>query len=174
VFFKAGTSGQESAVITVQEGVDAAERIAKILQSTGQTAAAAESLTGGNVGTHLAAAGGASQWFRGAIVAYASEVKFSVLDVEPGPVITEACARQMALGVAKVLGADFAVSTTGAGGPGEEEGRPAGTVFVAVASPRTSEVREYHFEGDPEEVVRSATGQALQDLAAEVVRLCES
>lgn len=142
-----------------------AERIATALRATHRTAAAAESLTGGSVASRLSAAPGASEWFRGGIVAYSEQVKFAVLDVTPGPVITAECARQMAAGAVRVLGADVAVATTGAGGPGPQEDRPAGTVFVAVAAGTDGHVREYHFDGDPGEIVAAATAQALADLA---------
>jgi nicotinamide-nucleotide amidase len=108
-------------------GVDAAhvaERIAHDLRRSNTTVATAESVTGGNIATHLAAAQGAGDWFRGALTAYSEEAKFAVLNVKPGPVITADCARQMAIGVAQLLKADFAVGTTGAGGPGPEEINP--------------------------------------------------
>src|SRR6195952_969705 len=143
-----------------------AERIAHDLRRSNSTVAAAESVTGGNIATHLAAAQGAGDWFRGALIAYSEEAKFAVLKVKPGPVITADCARQMAIGVAQLLKADFAVSTTGAGGPGPEEDPPTGTVYIAVASPTILEVNKYHFHGDPETVVHQSTTQALHDLAA--------
>ena len=158
-------------------GVDAAclaERIAHDLRRSNSTVAAAESVTGGNIATHLAAAEGAGDWFRGALTAYSEEAKFAVLHVKPGPVITADCARQMAVGVAQLLKADFAVSTTGAGGPGPEEDQSPGTVFIAVASPTSCEVNGYHFDGDPETVVHESTAQALQDLAAVIGVECRS
>ena len=158
-------------------GVDAAhvaERIAHDLRRCNRTVAAAESVTGGNIATHLAAAQGAGDWFRGALTAYSEEAKFTVLNVQPGPVITADCARQMAIGVAQLLKADFAVSTTGAGGPGPEEDQSPGTVFIAVASPTSCEVNEYHFHGDPETVVHESTTQALHDLAAVTGLECRS
>jgi nicotinamide-nucleotide amidase len=145
-----------------------AARIATALRDLGRTAAAAESVSGGHIATELAAAEGASDWFRGAVVAYSEEVKFKVLGVHPGPVITADCARQMATGTAKLLNADFAVSTTGAGGPGPQEEQPPGTVFIAVASPVECAVAHYQFEGDPEAIVHQATGQALRDLESAV------
>ena len=147
-----------------------AERIATVLRTTHRTAAAAESLTGGSVASRLSAAPGASEWFRGGIVAYTEEVQFSVLDVTPGPVITAECALQMAAGAVRVLGADVAVATTGAGGPGPQEDRPAGTVFIAVTAGTDRSVCEYHFDGDPGEIVAAATAQALADLAELVDR----
>jgi hypothetical protein len=93
-----------------------------------------------------------------------------LLGVDPGPVVNGSTAAQMATGVAGLLGAEVAVATTGVGGPGPQEGRAEGTVFVAVLTPDGEEVREYHFVGDPAEVVRQATEQALRDLARAVAR----
>ena len=158
---------------TDDEHPDGAERtdqleqqIADALVSSNQTAAVAESLTGGNISAGLSAIEGASDWFRGGVVAYAEEVKFDLLGVDRGPVITAKSAEQMARGVTRLLHADVAVATTGVGGPGPQEGLPQGTVFIAVATPTTTRVRKYQFEGDPSEIVGRATRQALQDLAA--------
>jgi len=96
---------------------DLEQRIASALMGAQRTAAAAESLTGGNVSAGLSAIEGASDWFVGGVVAYASEVKFGLLGVDRGPVINAPTARQMATGVARLLNADFAVATTGVGGP---------------------------------------------------------
>lgn len=147
---------------------DSQDEIARILVDRKQTAAAAESLTGGSISAALSAIEGASDWFLGGVVAYAEEVKFTLLGVERGPVINAESGLQMAEGVARLLGADFAVATTGVGGPGPQEGLPQGTVFIAVATPSGSDVREYHFDGDPGTVVAQATRQALDDLASAV------
>jgi len=148
------------------ERTDQLERqIADALLNSNRTAAVAESLTGGNISAGLSAIEGASDWFLGGVVAYAAEVKFDLLGVDKGPVITARSAEQMARGVSRLLHADLAVATTGVGGPGPQEGLPQGTVFIAVATPTTAYVQEYRFEGDPSEIVRQTTRQALQDLA---------
>ena len=141
-----------------------AERVASALD--GRTAATAESVTSGHIGSCLAAAPNAGQWFQGTVVAYAQDVKFTVLGVPPGEVVTVGCASQMALGVSRLMGADVSVSSTGVGGPGEAEGQPPGTVFIGVATSAGCQVREYHFDGEPPEVVQRATVQALRDLRA--------
>lgn len=87
----------------------------------GLTVGAAESLTGGMVSSLLAKAPDAGRWFRGGVVAYSPEVKQAVLGVAPGPVVTATCARQMARGAAKALGA--------AAGPRRPSRRPAGCVL---------------------------------------------
>ena len=152
------------------DSTDWEQLIGEALVRAGQAAAVAESLTGGAISSRLSAMEGASDWFRGAVVAYGEEVKFALLGVDPGPVVNGSTAAQMATGVAGLLGAEVAVATTGVGGPGPQEGRAEGTVFVAVLTPDGEEVREYHFVGDPAEVVRQATEQALRDLARAVAR----
>jgi nicotinamide-nucleotide amidase len=151
-----------------QQRTGPATRIAELVGNAGRWVATAESVSGGYVAAELAAAPSSSDWLRGGVVAYAASVKHNVLHVPPGPVVNAAAAKQMAAGTAQLLDADFAVATTGVGGPGAEEGEPAGTVFVAVAGPSRTTVRQYRFEGEPPDVVQKAVTPALQDLAAAV------
>src|ERR1700704_1305718 len=83
----------------------------------GRAVATAESCTGGLFAQALAQTEGSSEWFCGGIVAYQRRTKFDVLGVTPGPVVTERTAREMAQGVAGLLGTDIAVAVTGAAGP---------------------------------------------------------
>ena len=106
--------------------------IASLLLERGLTLAVAESLTGGLIASRLVDVPGASRWFRGGIVSYASEVKFDLLDVPPGPVVSATAARAMAAGVRHRLGADLAISVTGVAGPDPQDDQPPGTVFVGV------------------------------------------
>lgn len=140
-----------------------AEEIAEIAATSGRTVACAESLTGGLLTARLAAAPRASEWFRGGVVAYNTEVKQKVLGVPVGLVVSDAAASTMATGVATLLGADLGVSTTGVGGPGEEEGRAPGTVWIAL-SWRGTRVGawEYKFEGEPPDICRQTCDAALQ------------
>lgn len=96
------------------------------------TLAVAESLTGGLVASRLVAVPGASESFVGGVVAYDSAVKFNVLGVPEGPVITLECAEAMATGVRTLLGSNVGIGITGVAGPDPAEGRPPGTVCVAV------------------------------------------
>lgn len=146
---------------------DLAQKIARIALEHHLIIGAAESLTGGAISQELAKAPDASEWFAGAVTAYRSETKFRVLGVAEGPVITAECAIAMASGACALLGADIAVSVTGAGGPGEEEGRPAGTVYIGIASPGRAEAFEHHFDGSPEDVVDATVTAALRHLLAE-------
>lgn len=141
------------------------ERIAELARAHDVGVAVAESLTAGRLSASLGRGSEAASWYRGAVVAYASEVKHAVLGVDPGPVVTDGCARQMAEGVRRLLGADVGIGMTGVGGPGSQEGRPPGTVHLAIADGRGTRSHEVHFEGEPDEVLASATTLALVELA---------
>ena len=106
-----------------------------LLRARGWTLALAESVTGGLVSGRLTGVAGASEVFRGTVVSYASEVKFDVLGVEEGPVVTEEAAIAMAEGARKVLGADVGLALTGVAGPSEQDGMRPGTLFAAIALP---------------------------------------
>ena len=107
--------------------------VLNLLREQGLTLGLAESVTGGLVSGRLTAIPGASDVLRGSVVSYSSEVKFDVLDVPRGPVVSEAAAVAMAEGARRVLGADVALSLTGVAGPAEQDGQPVGTLCIAVA-----------------------------------------
>ncbi|GAB3820919.1 CinA family protein [Tessaracoccus terricola] len=138
--------------------------IAHVAEVKDLTVAVAESLTSGAIASALGAAPEASVWFRGGVVAYSPHVKFEVLGVSPGPVVTAECAQQMARGVRELLGADWAVAVTGAGGPGTEEGQPPGTVYFAVAGPEGVDVQHRLLHGEPGDVVAETVERALEML----------
>jgi nicotinamide-nucleotide amidase len=108
----------------------------------------AESVTGGLVASRLVNVPGASEWFRGSVVAYSSEVKFEVLDVPEGPVVSEDAAKAMAQGAAKVLGADVGLGVTGVAGPTDQDGMPVGTVFLALYLDGRAEAVRISLPGD--------------------------
>jgi nicotinamide-nucleotide amidase len=150
-----------------------ADRVAELAADGGLRIAVAESLTAGRISSVLGRGAAASEWYRGAVVAYDEEVKFEVLGVTRGPVVTDGCAREMATGVRTLLGADVALGITGVGGPGAQEGCPPGTVHLAVARAEGSqswvESRHVVLEGDPTEVVAGATTLALDELVRALV-----
>ena len=106
-----------------------------MLRSRGLTLGLAESVTGGLVAGRLTNVPGSSEVLRGSIVSYASEVKFDLLGVTPGPVVTEDVAVEMALGAQRVLGSDVALALTGVAGPTDQDGMKPGTLCVALALP---------------------------------------
>ena len=108
------------------------------LRTRGWTLGLAESVTGGLVAGRLTAIPGASDVMRGSVVSYASDVKFDVLGVAKGPVVSEAAAIAMADGARRVLGSDVGLSLTGVAGPTEQDGQPVGTLWVGIALPGTA------------------------------------
>ena len=127
--------------------------------------AVAESCTGGLVSQALARAAGSGEWFLGGIVAYRREVKYALLDVEEGPVVNERAARQMAAGVAALLGASAAVAVTGAAGPEPQDGAEPGTVAIAVFVDGDATASTHRFAGSPPAVCEQARDTALEALA---------
>ncbi len=104
--------------------------VGSLLVERGWTLGLAESMTGGMVAMRMTAVPGASAWFRGGVVSYASEVKFDLLGLASGPVVSEAGAAEMATGARTLLGADVGLSVTGVAGPHEQDGQPVGTVWL--------------------------------------------
>ena len=138
------------------------ERIADLAVDLEVTVATAESLTSGTIAKTMGAGPNAADWFRGGIVAYQEPVKFDLLGVPEGPVVTAECAEQMALGARKLLGADLVVSATGVGGPDPSEGKPAGTVFIAVAHDDVTVEKLELDDDDPEQVLGHTVSRTLE------------
>ena len=109
--------------------------VLNLLEERGWTLGIAESVTGGLVGGRITSIAGASRVFKGGVISYASDVKFDVLGVEAGPVVSERAAMQMASGAQRVLGASVGLALTGVAGPDEQDGEPAGTLCVGVSFP---------------------------------------
>ncbi|MBV8160003.1 MAG: competence/damage-inducible protein A [Acidimicrobiia bacterium] len=128
------------------------DAVAFLLRGHGLTLGVAESLTGGLVGARLTEAEGATDFFRGSIVSYDSEVKFHLLAVPEGPVVSEQAARAMAEGAAKVLGSDVGIGVTGVAGPAEQEGQPVGTVFMAVTLDGDTQCASVRLPGQRDQV----------------------
>jgi len=138
------------------------EAVAKRLLALGLTLGVAESVTGGLIASRLVNVSGASDWFRGGVVTYATELKHSLLGVDHGPVVSAAAAESMASGARTLLGCDVAVSTTGVAGPDLQDGEPVGTVFVglSVGERDTTSVR-LQLPGDRPRIREYATISAL-------------
>jgi nicotinamide-nucleotide amidase len=128
----------------------------------GLTLGLAESLTGGLIASRLVNVVGASSWFRGAVVSYASEVKYDLLGVPEGPVVSPEAAQAMAEGARRVLGADVGLAVTGVAGPDSQDGQAPGTVYVGLALPgRPAEAAALSVPGDRDRVRQYATISAL-------------
>ena len=144
-----------------------------VLRHHGLTLAIAESLTGGLVSGRITAIPGASDVFRGAVVSYASEVKYELLEVSSGPVVNEPAAIEMAEGVQRLLGADVGLSLTGVAGPAEQDGVPVGTVCIGIALPTGSHAATVRLGSLREQVRQFAVINAL-DLLRRRLELSEA
>lgn len=139
------------------------------------TLAVAESVTGGGLGSRITAVAGASKSFLGGFITYTPEAKVTVLGVprevleKHGPVSSE-CAKAMADGARRALGADYALSLTGNAGPTPDvDGKPVGLVYVALAGPDGTEVEEFKFRSRREEVRERSQQAALTLLYRKLV-----
>jgi nicotinamide-nucleotide amidase len=139
------------------------------LRSQGRTLALAESVTGGLVSARLTGVAGASDVLRGSVVSYASEVKFDVLGVPEGPVVTEEAAAAMALGACRVLGADVGLALTGVAGPAEQEGQPVGTLCVGIAIDGVTTTRSLRLPGQRDQMRQYSVISALDLLRRELL-----
>lgn len=153
------------------------ERLVARLGELGWTLGIAESLTGGLVVSAVVAVPGASNVLRGGIVAYATELKATLLGVDTtllaahGPVHPRV-AQQMAEGVRRAvsahqggaadLPADVGIATTGIAGPLSPDGQPVGTVHVAVSTPLGSRVETAVLDGDRDTVRAEAAALAIR------------
>ena len=135
-----------------------------MLRSRGLTLALAESVTGGLVAGRLTAVPGASDVVRGAVVSYASDVKFDLLGVPQGPVVSEAAAAAMATGVRRVLGADVGLALTGVAGPTEQDGMPVGTLCVGIDDGRDVVTHTFRLPGHREQMRQMSVITALDYL----------
>jgi nicotinamide-nucleotide amidase len=146
-----------------------------MLTARGATVATAESLTGGRLAAALTSVPGSSACVTGGVVAYATAVKVDVLGVparivEEHGVVSRECASAMATGVRDLLGTTYAMATTGVAGPDQQEGRPAGHVWVAVAGPAGVETRLLALDGDRSAIQDATCRHALSVLSGMLTR----
>jgi nicotinamide-nucleotide amidase len=140
---------------------DQSEHLAQAALDCGCAVAVAESLTSGAMASALGAAPQASEWFRGAVVAYSADVKHGLLGVPEGPVVSKSAVSAMAEQTAHLLGADVTLAVSGVGGPDPQDGQPVGTVWFAVHSQSSTSTERCRFDGDPEAVVHQTVQHGL-------------
>jgi len=130
--------------------------IGKMLRESGKTLSTAESCTGGFLAHQITSISGSSDYFMGSVVAYANEVKTGQLGVDidilkQHGAVSEPVVKQMAEGVRKLLGTDYAIATSGIAGPlGGTEQKPVGTIWVAVAGPKETKALMFRFGNNRE------------------------
>ena len=144
------------------------EQVHHLLVERGATLAVAESCTGGKIASKFTAMAGASAYLLAGVVAYANEAKTDILGVDAALIrrhgaVSEEVARAMAEGVRRLMGADYAVSTTGIAGPtGGTAEKPVGTVWFALATPTETIAVKHACGTDRGQVIDRATAYAIR------------
>lgn len=150
--------------------------VGKMLTKQNKTISTAESFTGGKIASVLSAVPGASNYFKGSIVSYATETKVNVLGVsqetiDQYSVVSTQVASAMALNVKKMLKTDYAIATTGNAGPTKgDSDAEIGTVFIALATPDDIIVEEFNFGQPREKVIDRAVIKSLEILQKEILK----
>jgi nicotinamide-nucleotide amidase len=148
--------------------------VGKILAQQKKTISTAESCTGGGIAQLLSSVPGASNYFKGSVVAYSTEVKQNVLSVskdliEEHSVVSAEVAKAMALNVKTLLKTDYAIATTGNAGPSKGEAdAEVGTVFIALATPNEVLVEMFNFGQPREKVIDRAVVKGVEMLLKEI------
>ncbi|RIV47407.1 competence/damage-inducible protein A [Flagellimonas pelagia] len=158
---------EEDGVIEVQIG--------KLLAEKQMTLATAESFTGGKIAEQITSVPGASNYFKGSVVCYATETKVKVLGVpkeliDRHSVVSEEVAIAMAERAKNLLGTDFAIATTGNAGPTKgDSDADVGTVYIAISSPKGTFAQQFSMGNNRERVVKKSVGKAFELLYKEIL-----
>ena len=153
--------------------------VGKLLAKENKTISTAESFTGGKIASVLSAVPGASNYFKGSIVSYATEVKVNVLGVsqelvDQYSVVSAQVATAMALNVKEILKTDYSIATTGNAGPSKgDSDAEIGTVFIALATPNGVITEEFNFGQPREKVIDRATIKSLEILQKEILKIVQ-
>jgi nicotinamide-nucleotide amidase len=149
--------------------------IGKLLKSAKKTVCTAESCTGGEVAHLLTSVAGSSAYYKGSVIAYANSVKTQLLGVEEYIIekygaVSQETVKEMAIGARKLLNTDYAVATSGIAGPdGGTETKPAGTIWIAVASEKEVVFEKHVFGNDRITNIKRFTLAALNLLRKQVI-----
>jgi nicotinamide-nucleotide amidase len=150
--------------------------LGRILKNKKLTVATAESCTGGKIAQLLTSVSGASAYFKGSIVSYATDAKINVLGISKDviaqhSVVSKEVASAMALSVQKMMQADYAIATTGNAGPTKGDAdAEVGTVCIALATPNGVIVEEFNFGQPREKVIDRAVIKSLEMLQKEILK----
>jgi nicotinamide-nucleotide amidase len=164
-------------IIVGFEDDETLERVlGKLLIQQNITISTAESCTGGQIAQILTSVAGASNYFKGSIVSYATETKIAVLGIpedliKAHSVVSAAVAKQMAINVKSIMKTDYAIATTGNAGPTKgDSNAEIGTVFIALATPNEVIVNEFNFGQSREKVIDRAVIKSLEILRKEILK----
>ena len=150
--------------------------IGKQLTEKGKTVAVAESCTGGRIAKSFTANAGASAYFKGSVVSYATESKVNILkvsaeDIKTHSVVSKVVAETMAKNVRRLFNSDYAISTTGNAGPSKgDSDAEVGTVWIAIATKDNVYSEVFNFGNHREKVIVRATNKAFEMLKKEILK----
>ena len=150
--------------------------LGRLLTEKKVTISTAESCTGGKIAATLSSVSGASNYFKGSVVSYATQTKINVLGIANEViakygVVSAEVATEMAKSAQKIMNSDFAIATTGNAGPTKgDESTELGTVFIAVATPNGVFVEEFNFGQPREKVIDRAVSKALELIYKEILK----
>jgi nicotinamide-nucleotide amidase len=150
--------------------------VGEMLKKGRKTLSTAESCTGGKIAASLTSFAGASNYFKGSVVSYATDAKIDVLGVPDSlikefSVVSAEVASAMAVAVKEIMKTDYAIATTGNAGPSKgDEKAEIGTVFIAIATPSEVIVKEYNFGQPREKVIDRAVIKSLEMLKEEILK----
>ena len=149
--------------------------IGKKLITANQTLGLAESITGGLLSSRFTSFSGSSNYFKGSIVAYSSSIKENILGVKLGTikkhsVVSSNVANEMAIEAKKILGSDYAISTTGNAGPTKgDSNQSIGKIFISIATPNNVKSFEFNFGKNREKNIHKTVNKALELLFSELL-----
>ena len=150
--------------------------LGRLLAEKKLTISTAESCTGGKIAATLSAVPGASNYFRGSVVSYATQAKIDVLEIDKNViakygVVSAQVAKEMAKSVQKIMNSDYAIATTGNAGPTKgDEDAELGTVFIGIATPNDVFVEEFNFGQPREKVIDRAVSKGLELIYKEILK----
>jgi nicotinamide-nucleotide amidase len=150
--------------------------LGRLLTQQNKTISTAESCTGGKIAQLLSSVAGASSYFKGSIVSYATETKINVLGIDEvlikeHTVVSAEVAKQMAISIKKIMKTDYAIATTGNAGPlkGDSNAK-IGTVFIALVTPTEVRIEEFNFGQPRDKVIDRAVNKSLEMLQKEILK----
>ena len=150
--------------------------LGRLLTSKNATLATAESCTGGKIAQVITSVPGASNYFKGSVVSYATETKISLLGISSElikeySVVSFEVAKEMALAVKRIMNTDYAIATTGNAGPSKGDGNSEiGTVFIAIVTPDNLVVEEFNFGQPRVKVIDRTVNKAFEMLQKEILK----
>lgn len=150
--------------------------LGRLLTEKKATISTAESCTGGKIASMLSSVPGASNYFKGSVVSYATQTKIDVLEIDENliakhGVVSAEVAKEMVISVQKLMNSDFAIATTGNAGPTKgDEDAELGTVFLGIATPQEVFVEEFNFGQPREKVIDRAISKGLELIYKEILK----